>query len=64
MPYTSAPSRGISPIGALPLQTIANTKHFLHQSPGELTQDGYVPAFEKPERAELVLARINAVNLR
>jgi acetoin utilization deacetylase AcuC-like enzyme len=55
--------RGILHDGALPLQTIANTQHFLHQSPGELTQDGYVPAFEKPERAELILARINAVGL-
>ena len=40
------------------MQTIFNTKHLLHQSPGELTQDGYVPAFEKPERAEIILKRL------
>lgn len=45
------------------MQTIITSKHLLHQSPGELTADGYVPAFEKPERAELVLARANEVGL-
>ena len=45
------------------MQIVVNTKHMLHQSPGELTADGYVPAFEKPERAELVLARANEVGL-
>ena len=45
------------------MQIIVNTKHSLHQSPGELTADGYVPAFEKPERAELVLARAKEVGL-
>jgi acetoin utilization deacetylase AcuC-like enzyme len=45
------------------MQTIITSKHLLHQSPGELTADGYVPAFEKPERAELVLARAQEVGL-
>ncbi len=45
------------------MQIVVNTKHMLHQSPGELTADGYVPAFEKPERADLVLARANEVGL-
>lgn len=45
------------------MQTIITSKHLSHQSPGELTADGYVPAFEKPERAELVLARANEVKL-
>jgi len=45
------------------MQIIVNTKHELHQSPGELTYDGWVPAFEKPERAELVLVRAKEVGL-
>jgi acetoin utilization deacetylase AcuC-like enzyme len=39
------------------MKTIYSEKHFLHQSPGELMPQGYVPAFEKPERAALIRAR-------
>jgi acetoin utilization deacetylase AcuC-like enzyme len=45
------------------METIFNTKHLQHQSPGELTQDGYVPAFEKPERAELILSRLKETSI-
>lgn len=45
------------------METIFNDKHVLHQSPGELMPEGYVPAFEKPERAELVLSRVKEVRL-
>ncbi len=45
------------------METIFSQNHRLHQSPGELLHDGYVPAFEKPERAELVLARVKEVGL-
>ncbi len=45
------------------METIFNTQHALHHSPGELVGDGYVPAFEKPERAELILARVKEVGL-
>lgn len=45
------------------MRIIVSTKHMLHQSPGELTAEGYVPAFEKAERAELILARAKAVNI-
>ena len=45
------------------MKTIYSTDHFLHQSPGELLFGEFVPAFEKPERAELVLARAREVGL-
>ena len=45
------------------METIFSPNHRLHQSPGELLHDGYVPAFEKPERAELVLARVKETGL-
>lgn len=45
------------------MQTIFNHDHHLHVSPGELMNGAFVPAFEKPERAELVRARIEAVGL-
>lgn len=37
--------------------------HKLHASAGELMFGDYVPAFEKPERAELIRARIEEVGL-
>jgi acetoin utilization deacetylase AcuC-like enzyme len=45
------------------MKTIYSPDHLLHQSPGEIFLGEFVPAFEKPERAELVLARIKAVGL-
>ncbi len=45
------------------METIFNDKHLLHVSAGELTSEGYVPAFEKPERAELILARVKEAAL-
>ncbi|MDE1896298.1 MAG: histone deacetylase family protein [Rhodospirillales bacterium] len=45
------------------MRTIYSADHLLHQSPGELIYGEFVPAFEKPERAELVLKRVNEVRL-
>jgi len=45
------------------MRVIVNTSHHLHVSPGELIFGEYVPAFEKPERAELILARVKDVGL-
>ncbi len=45
------------------METIFNHKHALHHSPGELVAEGYVPAFEKPERAELIISRVREVGL-
>lgn len=45
------------------MQTIFSKDHLLHESPGELMFGAFVPAFEKPERAELVLARVTDVGL-
>lgn len=45
------------------MKTIYSSKHKLHHSPGELLMGKFVPAFEKPERAELVLERLQAVKL-
>jgi acetoin utilization deacetylase AcuC-like enzyme len=43
--------------------TIFSPGHWLHQSPGELLYSAFVPAFEKPERAELIRARVEEVGL-
>jgi acetoin utilization deacetylase AcuC-like enzyme len=43
--------------------TIFSADHALHQSPGELIYSEFVPAFEKPERAELIIARVREVGL-
>jgi len=43
--------------------TVFSADHALHQSPGELLYSEFVPAFEKPERAELILARVREVGL-
>jgi acetoin utilization deacetylase AcuC-like enzyme len=43
--------------------TVFSPDHALHQSPGELLYSEFVPAFEKPERAELILARVREVGL-
>ncbi len=45
------------------MKTVYSADHFLHRSPGEVYLGEYVPAFEKPERAELVLARVREVGL-
>ena len=45
------------------METVFNDKHFLHVSAGELISGGYVPAFEKPERAELILAKVREAAL-
>jgi acetoin utilization deacetylase AcuC-like enzyme len=45
------------------MKTVFSADHALHQSPGELLYDKFVPAFEKPERAELVIARVREQKL-
>ena len=45
------------------MKTIYSPDHLLHHSPGELLFGEFVPAFEKPERAELVLSRVREVGL-
>lgn len=45
------------------MRTVYSADHLLHQSPGELIFGEFVPAFEKPERAELVLKRVREVGL-
>ena len=45
------------------MKTVYSPDHFMHQSPGEVFLGEYIPAFEKPERAELVLARVREVGL-
>jgi len=45
------------------MRTVYSADHLLHQSPGELLFGEFVPAFEKPERAELVLNHVREVKL-
>ena len=45
------------------MRTIFSPDHRLHVSPGEFTFGTFVPAFEKPERADLVHARVLATKL-
>ncbi|HUW81028.1 MAG TPA: histone deacetylase family protein [Acidocella sp.] len=45
------------------MDTVYSADHLCHQSSGELLYGAFVPAFEKPERAELVLARVNEIQL-
>lgn len=45
------------------MQTIYSESHHLHVSPGEFGFGEFVPAFEKPERADIVLARIREVGI-
>ncbi|WP_026438815.1 histone deacetylase family protein [Acidocella facilis] len=45
------------------MKIIFSEDHELHQSPGELFLGGFTEAFEKPERARLVLARAREVGL-
>lgn len=45
------------------MKIIYSPKHKLHKSPGELLLGEFVPAFEKPERAELILARAKEMKL-
>jgi len=45
------------------MKTIYSPDHALHASPGEMLYGEFVPAFEKPERAELVLARVKETAL-
>lgn len=45
------------------MDVIYSPDHALHQSPGELNSGEFVPAFEKPERAEIILDRARAVGL-
>jgi acetoin utilization deacetylase AcuC-like enzyme len=45
------------------MDVIYSPDHKLHQSPGELNSGEFVPAFEKPERAEIILDRARAVGL-
>ncbi|MCU4160371.1 histone deacetylase family protein [Acidiphilium sp. AL] len=45
------------------MRTIFNADHRFHQSPGELLNGAYVPAFEKPERADLIRAEIERARL-
>jgi acetoin utilization deacetylase AcuC-like enzyme len=45
------------------MDVIFSPLHARHVSPGEVNSGAFVPAFEKPERAELILARARAVGL-
>lgn len=45
------------------MQTIFSPLHARHGGNVELTATGVVPAFEKPERAEIIRARVEAVGL-
>jgi acetoin utilization deacetylase AcuC-like enzyme len=45
------------------MRTIYSDDHRLHISPGEFGFGEFVPAFEKPERAEIVLKRLGEVGL-
>ena len=45
------------------MRTIYNDQHRLHISPGEFEFGQFVPAFEKPERLEIVLRRLREVGL-
>lgn len=45
------------------MHTIYTDAHRLHHGQAELIDGHFVPCFEKPERADLVLARVRAVGL-
>jgi acetoin utilization deacetylase AcuC-like enzyme len=45
------------------LDTIYSESHRLHVSPGEFGFGEFVPAFEKPERADIVLARLKEAEI-
>ncbi len=45
------------------MQTIYSDKHFGHANQGEFAGGTLVEAFEKPERAEIIKARVEAVKL-
>jgi acetoin utilization deacetylase AcuC-like enzyme len=45
------------------METIFSEDHRLHVSPGELNFGEFMPAFEKPERAEIILSRVREVGL-
>lgn len=45
------------------MRTIYSDKHRLHVSPGEFGFGEFVPAFEKPERVEIILDRVREVSL-
>jgi acetoin utilization deacetylase AcuC-like enzyme len=45
------------------MDTIFSPDHVLHESPGELNSGEFVPAFEKPERAEIILRRVAEAGL-
>ena len=45
------------------MDVIFSPDHALHASPGELNSGEFVPAFEKPERAEIILSRAKEVGL-
>ena len=45
------------------MRTVHSPRHRLHHGQAELIDGHFVPCFEKPERADLVLARVQAVGL-
>jgi acetoin utilization deacetylase AcuC-like enzyme len=45
------------------MRTIYSDRHRLHLSPGEFGFGEFVPAFEKPERVEIILDRVREVDL-
>jgi acetoin utilization deacetylase AcuC-like enzyme len=45
------------------MDIIYSPDHLFHQSPGELLYSDFVPAFEKPERAELILGAVQNANI-
>ena len=45
------------------METVYSDRHRLHHGQAELIDGHFVPCFEKPERADLVLARVREVGL-
>jgi acetoin utilization deacetylase AcuC-like enzyme len=45
------------------MRTIYNDQHRLHVSPGEFGFGEFIPAFEKPERLDIILRRLREVGL-
>jgi acetoin utilization deacetylase AcuC-like enzyme len=51
------------PVYIAAMHTLYSDRHRLHHGQAELIDGHFMPCFEKPERADLVLARVNQVGL-
>ncbi len=45
------------------MKTIYSPNHTLHASPGEMLFGAFLPAFEKPERARMIISRVRELDL-